>query len=260
MDALITQESPRSVTYEELMQALMEDREHMRALFENWDKETEQREKDRVLREKELERREKSWEQSEKDRALREKELERQEKEWEPREKSWEQGEKDRALREKELVESRRKFDEFKKSLGDLNNRFGELAEHLVAPSIMEKFNELGFDFDRISNNVKLKKNKGAFADAEIDILLENGDVAIAVEVKAKPKECDVDDHIKRMEVLRRDADRKQDKRKYIGAVAGAIMGESVRNYTMKKGFYLIEQTGDTVKITVPEGFTPREW
>ena len=28
----------------------------------------------------------------------------------------------------------------------------------------------------------------------------------------------------------------------------------------LKNGFYLIEQTGDTVKITMPEGFTPRDW
>jgi hypothetical protein len=62
------------------------------------------------------------------------------------------------------------------------------------------------------------------------------------------------------MEVLRRWADRHNDKRKFLGAIAGAILPKEVCNYTLKKGFYVIEQTGDTVKIDVPDGFKPREW
>ena len=88
----------------------------------------------------------------------------------------------------------------------------------------------------------------------------ENGDTVIAVEVKAKPLVMDVDDHINRMEILRRRADARNDTRKFRGAIAGAIMDASVRNYAHKAGFYVIEQTGDTVKINIPEGFTPREW
>jgi hypothetical protein len=42
--------------------------------------------------------------------------------------------------------------------------------------------------------------------------------------------------------------------------LAGAIVSEAVRNYALKTGFYVIEQSGDTVKIDVPEGFAPREW
>jgi dihydroxyacid dehydratase/phosphogluconate dehydratase len=37
-------------------------------------------------------------------------------------------------------------------------------------------------------------------------------------------------------------------------------MPESVRNYAIKKGLYAIVQTGDTVRIDIPEGFQPREW
>ena len=90
--------------------------------------------------------------------------------------------------------------------------------------------------------------------------MLENGDVVIAVEVKAKPSQNDVDDHLGRMEILRRRADARDDRRKFQGAIAGAIMSDAVRNYAHKTGFYVIEQTGDTVKISIPEGFTPRKW
>ena len=154
--------------------------------------------------------------------------------------------------------ETDRKMKETDRQIGKLGNRFGELAEHMVAPSIKEKFNELNFTFNTVSHDVEI--SEGSKCLTEIDILLENGDIVIAVEVKAKPLEQDVDDHINRMEVLRRRADARHDTRKYRGAIAGAIMSDAVRNYSHKKGFYLIEQTGDTVKINIPEGFTPRDW
>ena len=69
-----------------------------------------------------------------------------------------------------------------------------------------------------------------------------------------------MDKHISRMEVLRRRADMRKDNRKFRGAIAGAIMNKEVRNYAHKTGFYVIEQTGDTVKINIPKGFTPRQW
>ena len=62
------------------------------------------------------------------------------------------------------------------------------------------------------------------------------------------------------MEVLRRRADARNDARKFQGAIAGAIMLDEVRDYTHNAGFYVIEQTGDTVKITIPPDFKPKEW
>ena len=124
----------------------------------------------------------------------------------------------------------------------------------------MEKFNELGFFFSQRSLDVMIKEPGNPNASTDIDILLENGDTVIAVEVKAKPKDSDVKDHIKRMEILRNRADKRKDTRKYQGAIAGAIMSQSVHQLIAKKGFYPIEQTGDTVKISIPERFTAREW
>jgi len=146
------------------------------------------------------------------------------------------------------------------KRMGYMDNRFGELAEHLVAPGIMEKFNEMGFKFTRCSNSVKIKEKDNPNTIAEIDILLENGDIVIAVEVKAKPNDKDVKDHIERMEKLRFDANQRDDKRKYCGAIAAAIMSENIRRLILEKGFYAIEQTGDTMKINVPPGFVPKEF
>ena len=167
-----------------------------------------------------------------------------------------EQSKKDR----EEMKEIREQMKETGKQMGYLNNRFGELVEHLIVPNMTEKFNELGFDFVRSLENLKIRESGNPNTLAEIDILLESDNIALAIEVKAKPKQGDVDDFLLKMGVLRRNADKRGDRRKFQGALAGAIMGESVRAHALKCGFYVVEQTGDTVRIVTPEGFKPREW
>ena len=161
---------------------------------------------------------------------------------------------------DRQMKETDRRMKELQEQMGGLNNRFGEMVEHLVAPNIVEKFNEFGFDFHRYAPNVRIKKPGTKDNLAEIDILLENGETVIAVEVKAKATQKDVKNHVKRMQILRQDADLRNDKRTYHGAVAVAIINESLRSFILKQGFYLIEQTGDTVRINVPKGFNPTKW
>jgi hypothetical protein len=157
-------------------------------------------------------------------------------------------------------MENGRQMKETYRKMGELGNRFGELAEHLVLPSIMDKFNDLGFLFIKTSSSCRVREKDNPQIRAEIDIMLENQEMVVAVEVKSRPTQGDVNDHIKRMKILRQAADSSSDNRKYCGAIAGAIMVDAVRNYIIKKGFYVIEQSGDTVRINIPEGFAPREW
>ena len=70
----------------------------------------------------------------------------------------------------------------------------------------------------------------------------------------------DVEDHLQRMDYLRRMADSKGDKRKYQGAMAVAMVSDQARKYALKAGLYVIVQSGDTMKLDIPEGFVPREW
>jgi hypothetical protein len=158
-----------------------------------------------------------------------------------------------------ELKEIARRQKETDKQIGELGNRFGELAEHLVTPNIAEKFRALGYAFTKAGPNLEFFDDTGKSL-AEVDVWLENGEFALAVEVKSYLRVQDVRDHLKRMDVLRRYFDARKDPRKLLGAVAGAIVREKARDYAEKIGFYVIEQSGDTVKIAVPEGFRPRVW
>ncbi|MDR1902197.1 MAG: hypothetical protein LBQ88_07965 [Treponema sp.] len=145
------------------------------------------------------------------------------------------------------------------RKIGSLGGRFGELIEHIMAPNIREKFNALGYVFGRTSTDVKFANTDGSTL-TEVDVLLENGEVVLAMEVKAKLHLDDVRDHIERMEKLRLYADAHGDRRRFEGAVAGAVIPEGVKLFAIKNGFYVLEQTGDTVKIDVPDDFVPQRW
>jgi hypothetical protein len=166
--------------------------------------------------------------------------------------------ETDRQFKES-VTETDRRFKETDRKISKLGSRLGELIEHIMAANIVEKFNNLGYRFGRAGPNVRFT-NAANELIAEVDILLENGDVALAVEVKSKLTIEDIQYHMDRMERLRRYADDHGDRRKLMGAVAGAVICEGVKPFALKNGFYVLEQTGDTVKIDVPEGFFPKEW
>jgi hypothetical protein len=94
---------------------------------------------------------------------------------------------------------------------------------------------------------------------AEADILLENDDFIVAVEVKSKPDQDDVDDHLARLKILQQYFKKHREKeKKVIGAVAGAIFPDKVKQTVIDCGLYAIVQSGDTIKIDVPDGFKPQ--
>ena len=156
--------------------------------------------------------------------------------------------------------ETARQMKETDRQLGGLHNRFGEIAEHLVKPGINTRFNELGYHFDEIAEgNYKIQGEDGKIK-AEIDLLLQNDDTVMAVEVKATPKINHIEEHIKRIEILRDHRRKRNDQRQVEGAIAGAIFAAEVKKATIEAGLYVIEQSGDTMKIEVPEGFIPRRW
>jgi hypothetical protein len=152
-----------------------------------------------------------------------------------------------------------RQMKETDRRIGELGNRFGELAEHLVAPGIARRFNELGYHFvDFIAERVKITDDQDRIL-TEIDLLLENGDYSIAVEVKTRPRLADIEHHLRRLKLLRERKNRLGDKRKIRGAIAGAVFAYEEKEATIAAGLYVIEQSGDTMKLYMPAGFAPLE-
>jgi CYTH domain-containing protein len=160
---------------------------------------------------------------------------------------------------ERRFRETDRKWKETTRAIGNLGNKMGLVVEHLVLANIMEKFNELGYEFDTSTMNVRIEsKKKNIYT--EVDAMLENGDFVVAIEVKTQLNIKDVDEHVERMEKLRLHAGKRYEKRKFLGAVAGAVVAENVKVYAQRKGFFVIRQSGDTVTVENPAGFVPRQW
>jgi len=162
---------------------------------------------------------------------------------------------------DKQIQKTEKLIDRVGRQMGGLHNKFGELAEHLVAPGIVKRFNEMGYHFDSIASSRGCKVIENKKVKAEIDILLENEKTVIAVEVKATAVIQDIEHHIRRLEILRDHRKKLNFPRKRIlGAIAGAIYADEVKKAVCEAGFFVIEQSGDTMKIDVPEGFVPREF
>ena len=159
---------------------------------------------------------------------------------------------------ERQMKESADRLD---RQLGKLGNRFGEMVEYMVMPNLVKKFRELGFGFTIASPHATIEDEENNIF-LEIDIKLENGDKVMIVEVKSKPTTEDITEHVERMRKIRTHADlHGHEKQIFMGAVAGMIMNNNVRDFALKNGFYAIEPSGETFAITVPAGiYSPKEW
>jgi len=145
------------------------------------------------------------------------------------------------------------------KNLGGLGNSLGQVIEAMFTAELWKKFSDLGFPVTRQSKQAKFCDEKRVLA--EVDLFIENGEYAILVEIKTNMSIEHVDDHLERIEIVRKYLDGRNDSRKLLGAVAGGIVPDNVLRYAQKKGLYVVVQAGDAITIAdMPHGFKPREW
>jgi hypothetical protein len=138
----------------------------------------------------------------------------------------------------------------------------GRVVEHMLRGSIVEQFRSLGYDVDDYARNLTFR-NRNLGLRGEIDMVLFDGDVLILIEVKTTLEMYDVRKHIERLEKYRRcaDANPKKDKKRYVGAVAGAAVSDEVINFAHENGLYAIVQSGRAVEIVPsPDWFQAKEW
>ena len=203
----------------------------------------EQIKEDREQMRQDRERSKEDWERS---REEREKYEERMRQEWEQSMKEWEQ------IKEQMKETDRR--------LGKLGNRLGEMVEYTIMPCLIEKFRKLGFIFTEAYPHAVIDDEENDIY-AEIDITLKNGDKVMIVEVKNKLTIDDINEHIERMKKVRAHADLHNDKRIYLGAIGGIVINKNEKQFALRNGFYVVEPSGETFNITVPDGiYSPQEW
>jgi hypothetical protein len=154
---------------------------------------------------------------------------------------------------DKKFKETDKKFKETDKKISQLGDRIGEIIESMVKGGIVEKFNQLNypFHFNRCGQHVKFYHDQ-LLISGEIDLLLENNDIALLIEVKTNLTVSDIQYHLKRIEKYRCCLEAEGKKYKLFGAVASGVIHEDIKNYVLKQGLFLITQSGDSFKIVEP--------
>ena len=142
--------------------------------------------------------------------------------------------------------------------IGSLTNLFGDVTEAMIAPKICDKFEEFGFTFLRANPNVRFNDRANGIS-FEVDIMLENGEKVMLIEAKTKLTIERIDKHILRLEKMHKYANLHGDKRIFLGAVAGIVVTDEIKDYALSNGFYFLEYAGENFYITSPNG-KPKEW
>ncbi len=167
--------------------------------------------------------------------------------------------ETDRVLTEKFSETDRVLSENFKKTeqlVGRLSNRWGEFVEGMVAPAIINMFQDRNIKIDRVFNRVKARKNSDTM---EIDIIGANSDYVTVTEVKSKLISGDVKKFVEKLDKFKNFFPEYKDKN-IVGAVAGINMDTSVVNFAVKKGLFVIAQKGEIVEIVNSPDFEPDIW
>ena len=163
---------------------------------------------------------------------------------------------------DRQMKETDRVLKRTTEEVGKLGNRMGKVIERMVAGhNIIKQFQDLGYDIDSHSRNKAFGDNLPENMRGEIDLFLENGDLAIIIEVKTTFKAKNIGSLKNTMERFRRASDMKGDKRRFVGAIAGAVIeGEAVK-LAHEEGIYVIVQSGKAMEILpTPEGFVAKQW
>ena len=177
--------------------------------------------------------------------------------------------ETDRILKElsAEIKENSREIKEVQKetareikavntSIGRLSNRLGEFVEEAVRPSAVRLFRERGIDIHEVQQSITAKRDG---EQLEIDLLVVNNENVVVIECKSNLSVDDVNDHLERLEKVKRLLPR-YNNCKVLGGVAGMVIPDNVATYAIKKGLYVIGQNGDHLELRNEQSFTAKAW
>jgi len=165
------------------------------------------------------------------------------------------QKETERLLQE-QSQKTDRQIQSVNEQIGKLGNQLGEFAEWQVRPAALRLFQERGIAVRELSANISVQDgNEGI----EIDLLVVNGSEAIAIEVKSKLSQADVDEHIERLSKIKRFMPRYENIN-FFGAVAAMVIPADVARYADRQGIFVIGQSGDSMVLLNDLKFQPRDW
>jgi hypothetical protein len=166
--------------------------------------------------------------------------------------------ETDRIMKEtdRKIQETDRAIKAVNTSIGNLGNRLGQFVEEAVRPSAVRLFRTCGIDVHEVYQNIIAKREGESL---ELDLLVVNDKDTVAIECKSNLSIDDVNEHLVRLDKVKRLLPRYKDSR-VLGAVAGMVVPENVAQYAIRKGLYVIGQNGDHLELRNERVFVPKAW
>ena len=110
----------------------------------------------------------------------------------------------------------------------------------------------------RTVQNLTRCDDDGQFV-AQVDILVINGDSAIAVECQCKLSIEDVQEHLERMAMFKA-CWPEYAQYKLLGGVAAMVLPDDVGRYAYRRGLFVLAQSGEAVEIRNDAKFVPTVW
>lgn len=166
--------------------------------------------------------------------------------------------ETDRVVQEtsRRMQDTDKKIKEMAASIGRLGDKLGDFVEEMVRPAAVRLFREQGIAVHEVHRNVEAQRGDEGI---EVDLLVVNDTDIVAIECKSTLSVDDVNEHIARLDKLKRLLPTYHDKR-VMGAVTGMVLPDHVARYAYSQGLYVIAQSGDHLLIRNAAGFNPRVW
>ena len=168
--------------------------------------------------------------------------------------------EMDRQMKEtdRQMKETDRKIDKLRTEIGNLGNRLGDFVQRIVKPGLEELFQQRGLTVHRTMQNLEKRDDAGRIL-SEVDLLVVDSVVAVAVECKSHLSVDDVNEHLERM-ALFKGCWPEYAPYRLLGAVAAMALPEDVGRYAYRKGLFVLAQSGETIEIRNDANFDPKVW
>ena len=161
-------------------------------------------------------------------------------------------GETDRRFKEtdRRFKETDQEIRKISQQVGNITDSLGRFAENMVAPAMVNLFSERGIPITGYSQRLRSPKQR-----IEYDIVAFNTNYVVVVSVKLTLRVDDVKHFLNERLPIFKDLFPQYKEMKLIGAVAGAnIVGES-DTYAMKRGLYVLAQSGENITLLNEEHF-----
>ena len=141
-----------------------------------------------------------------------------------------------------ELKESRAKTDEKIRELAEqFTSTTGHITEGIMHPAAIRVFQEAGYDINRYYRNLK-RKNKQKQTEMEVDLLMLDDTLVIAVEIKTDCRKKDIDHFLRQMPKFKKLFPEYRDK-EVLAAVAAINYDSDAAQYAHEQGLLVISTT-----------------